>query len=69
MISVSLVEWKMADADNLQLTANMPNADPRAIVTAWERSGQFSDVTAEVGGQKQVVVKARVVRQSARGKR
>ena len=64
-----LVEWKMADADNLQLTANMPNADPRAIVTAWERSGQFSDVTAEVGGQKQVVVKARVVRQSARGKR
>lgn len=58
-----LVEWKMPDADNLQLTANMPTADPSAIVTAWEASGQFRDVTAEMGAQpNQVVVKARVMR-------
>ncbi len=58
-----LLEWKMSDADNLQVTAKMPTADPRAIVTAWEGSGQFSDVTAALGAQPdQVVVKARVVR-------
>ena len=58
-----LVEWKMPDADNLQLTVSMPTADPSAIVTAWEASGQFTDVTAEMGAQRnQVVVKARVLR-------
>ena len=58
-----LVEWKMPDADTVQLTANMPTADPRAIVTAWEGSGQFTDVTAEMGTQRnQIVVKARVLR-------
>lgn len=65
-----LVEWKMADADNLQLTAKMPTADPRAIVTAWEASGQFTEVTAEMGTQPgQVVVKARVLRSMPKGKR
>lgn len=65
-----LVEWKMSDADNLQLTAKMPAADPRAIVTAWEASGQFTEVTAEMGGQPdQVVVKARVLRATPTGKR
>lgn len=58
-----LVEWKMPDADNLQLTVIMPTADPSAIVTAWEASGQFTDVTAEMGAQRnQVIVKARVLR-------
>ena len=65
-----LMEWKMSDADNLQLTARMPSADPRAIVTAWEASGQFTDVTAEMGSQpNQVVVKARVLRPAPRAKR
>jgi hypothetical protein len=65
-----LVEWKMSDADNLQLTANMPAADPRAIVTAWEASGQFADVTAEMGAQRnQVVVKARVLRATQKARR
>lgn len=65
-----LVEWKMPDADNLQLTATMPNADASAIVTAWEASGQFTEVTAEMGAQRdQVVVKARVLRAAPKGKR
>jgi len=65
-----LVEWKMPDADNLQLTASMANPDPSAIVTAWEASGQFTEVTAEMGAQRnQVVVKARVLRASKKVKR
>lgn len=65
-----LVEWKMPDADSLEVTALMPSADPRAIVTAWEASGQFSDVTAEMGAQRnQVVVKARVLRPTSKAKR
>ena len=65
-----LVEWKMPDSDHLELTALMPSADPRAIVTAWEGSGQFSEVTAEMGAQRnQVVVKARVLRPTAKAKR
>ncbi len=65
-----LVEWKMEDADNVQLTAIMPTADPSAIVTAWEASGQFTDVTAEMGAQSnQVIVNARVLRSMPRGSR
>lgn len=61
--SWQMVEWRMQDTDTLQLTALVPNADPSAIVKAWEASGQFRDVTAEMGTQRdQVVIKARVVR-------
>lgn len=67
-----LVEWKAADTQSLELTARMPNPDPRAIVSAWEGSGRFSGVTAEIGRQADtVVVKARVLRgiATARGGR
>lgn len=57
-----LLEWRMPDAQTLQLTASMPGADPRAIVKAWEDSGRFADITAELGPRKdQVRVKARVL--------
>ena len=57
------VETGPDDWRSLQLTALVPNADPSAIVKAWEASGQFRDVTAEMGTQRdQVVIKARVVR-------
>lgn len=58
-----LLEWKMPDAQSLELTAAMNNADPRAIVAAWEASKRFSGVTAEIRGPRQdnVVVKARVL--------
>jgi len=60
--SWQLQEWKLLDADNLQVTAQMTNPDPRAIVTAWEASGRFTEVTAELGRQANgVVVKARVL--------
>lgn len=56
-----ILEWNLADARNLTMVARMPNADPRRIVTAWEGSGLFADVTAEVGRQaEEIQVKARI---------
>ena len=58
-----LVKWEMPDASTLQLTLRMASADPRRIVEAWEKSGQFSQVTAEVVRQPdEVRVKARILR-------
>ena len=66
--SWQLQEWKLLDADNLQVTAQMTNPDPRAIVAAWEASKRFTDVTAELGKQpNSVVVKAHVVHASGKG--
>ena len=57
-----LQEWKLIDAEHLQVTAQMRNPDPRAIVTAWEASGRFTEVTAELAGRADgVVVKARIL--------
>lgn len=40
----------------------MINPDPRAIVKAWEASGRFTEVTADLGRQPNVVVvKARIL--------
>jgi hypothetical protein len=57
-----LQEWKLTDADHLQLTARMSNPDPRTIVKAWEGSGRFAEVTADLAKQTNtVVVKARIL--------
>lgn len=58
-----LQEWKMLDPETLQVTAKMPNGDPRAIVSALENSKRFSGVTADIGRQRDIIViKAGVVR-------
>ena len=58
-----LLEWKMADAQTLEVTAKMLNPDPAGIVSAWEASKRFTEVTAEIGRQTDtVVVKARILR-------
>jgi hypothetical protein len=63
-----LIKWDMPDANHLQLTLRMDGADPRRIVEAWERSGSFSEVTAEIVRQPdQVLVKARILRAPASG--
>ena len=63
-----LLEWKMPDAQTLELTARMANPDPRAIVAAWEGSKQFTGVTADIGRQGgTVVVKAKVLRAGPQG--
>ena len=63
-----LLEWKLPDARTLEVTARMTNPDPRAIVSAWEASKRFTDVTAELGKQpNSVVIKAHIQRASSRG--
>ena len=63
-----LVEWKMTDAQTLEVTMKMVNPDPSAIVSAWEASKRFTEVTAEIGKQPEtVVVKARILRATATG--
>lgn len=57
-----LQEWKLTDAQNLQVTAQMINPNPSAIVKAWEASGRFTEVTADLSRQSNtVVVKARIL--------
>ena len=60
--NVQLLEWKLSDPQTLELTARMPNPDPRAIVTAFEASKRFAEVTAQLGRQPDmVVVRARIL--------
>lgn len=62
-----MLKWDMPDADHLQVTLKMAAADPRRIVEAWEKSGQFSEVTAEIVRQPdEVLVKARILRAGVR---
>ena len=57
-----LVKWEMPDADHVELRLKMTGADPRRIVEAWERSGQFSEVTAEIVRQPdEMLIKARIL--------
>ena len=63
-----LIEWKMADAQTLEVTVKMVNPDPSAIVTAWEASKRFTEVTAEIGKQPDtLVIKARILRAAPTG--
>ena len=57
-----LEEWKLVDAENLQISVRMNNPDPSAIIRSLEASGRFADVTADLARQANVVVvKARVL--------
>ena len=61
-----LQEWRMPDPARLELVANKNNPDARAIVSAWEGSGRFKDVTAEIGRTPgEIKVSATIVRPPA----
>ena len=58
-----LLEWRMPDPNTLEMDVRMTNPDPRAIVQAWEASGHFADVTAELGRKPdELTIKAKVLR-------
>lgn len=58
-----LLEWRMPDPGTLGLDARMVNPDPRAIVQAWESSGHFAEVTAELGRKPdELTIKAKLLR-------
>ena len=61
-----LQEWRMPDPARLELVANKNNPDARAIVSAWEGSGRFKDVTSEIGRTPgEIKVSATIVRPPA----
>lgn len=43
-----LLEWRMPDPRTLELDLRMPQADPAALVEAWEASPRFSGVTVDL---------------------
>jgi hypothetical protein len=57
-----LRQWRMPDADRLEIKLKMANADPRAIVAAFEKSGRFSEVSATGGRSDELVVSGRILR-------
>lgn len=58
-----LLEWRMPDRQTLEVDLRMPSPDPRALVEAWEGSGRFQAVTAELGrGGNEVGMRATVLR-------
>ena len=61
--SWQLREWRMPDPAHLEVVAQMRNPDLRAIVSAWEGSGRFTGVTADMGrGPDEIRVKSVVKR-------
>ena len=62
-----VLEWKLPDPQHLTVVARMPSADPRRIVTAWEGSGLFADVSAQGTRQAdEIEVKARILASAAK---
>lgn len=56
-----LLEWRMPDPERLEVDIRMSNPDPQALVVAWERSGLFDDVNAELArASDEIGVRARI---------
>lgn len=59
----TISEWRMPNRDTLEVLLTMPRPDPRALVLAFEGSGHFADVTAELGRTPDaVIIRARIER-------
>ena len=60
--SWELLEWRMPDPGRLEVDIRMSNPDPQALVSAWEKSGLFNDVSAELArASDEIGVRARIV--------
>lgn len=63
-----LLEWRMPDATNLEVTLKMASPDPAGLVRAWEASELFDEVSVELGPNPQEVsIKAHIVRSADAG--
>lgn len=58
----TVVQWTMVNPSSLEVVIAMDSPDPRALVLAFQRSGAFDEVGADVGtgGRNQIVMRARV---------
>ncbi|MBW3551500.1 MAG: hypothetical protein KY442_12075 [Proteobacteria bacterium] len=60
-----MLEWRMPDPDTLELDLRMPRPDPRALVEAFEQTGQFRDVGVELSrSADEIGVRAGIVRRT-----
>lgn len=59
-----VVQWSAPNPDSIEVVVSMAVPDPRALVIAFQKSGQFTDVTADVGrgGKDQLIIRAKVAR-------
>lgn len=64
-----IVRWSMPDPRTLDVTVSMPAPNPRALVLAFQQTGLFTDVGADVGrgGENQLIIHAKVVSARANG--
>lgn len=64
-----IVRWSMPDPKTLDVTVSMPAPNPRALVLAFQQTGLFADVGADVGhgGENQLIIHAKVAPTKADG--
>lgn len=64
-----IVRWSMSDPRTLDVTVSMPSPNPRSLVLAFQQTGLFTDVGADVGrgGENQLIIHARVAPAKADG--
>lgn len=57
-----IVRWSMSDPKTLDVTISMPAPNPRALVLAFQQTGLFTDVGADVGrgSENQLIIHAKV---------
>jgi hypothetical protein len=54
--------WQQPTPDRLEVTISAPNLDPKALVSAWETSPLFKDVTPELSRQQnEVTIRATII--------
>lgn len=57
-----LLEWRMPDSGTLEVVMQMANPDPTRLVSGWEASGVFTNVSVDIGRTgNEVTVKAAIV--------
>jgi hypothetical protein len=64
-----IVRWSMPDPQTLDVTISMPSPNPRALVLAFQQTGLFTDIGADVGhgGENQLIIHAKVAPAQANG--
>lgn len=57
-----IMEWRMPNAQALEVVLRQNRPDPRALVEAWQRAGRFQDVGADLGRTpEEVTLRARIL--------
>lgn len=64
-----ILEWRMPEADTLEVDVRLSQPDPAAVARAWEASPLFEQVTVELGQSPETVrIRARIVPRVSRSR-